>query len=83
MQILHTDFSPSKERMKVRILELVLLLTEGQKRKLQGKKQGAAEVPSMEEQASRSIKKQKSYKKKLNCSMYSMIAREFNKLLEE
>lgn len=55
----------------------------GQKRKVQDEKQGAAEVPSMGEQASGSIKKQKSHGKKLNCSIYSMIAREFDKVLEE
>lgn len=82
LQILCTDFScgPSEERMKARVLELVLILAERAKENLQGEKQVAAEVPSMEEQASRSSKKQKSYKKKLNCSM---IAREFNKVLEE
>lgn len=55
----------------------------GQKTKLQDGKQGAAEVPSTGEQASRNSKKQKSHRKKLNCSIYSTIAREFDKVLEE
>jgi len=55
----------------------------GQKRKLQDKKQGAAEVPSTGEQASRNSKRLKSHRNKLNCSIYSMIARDFDKVLEE
>lgn len=44
--------------MKAGILELVLILRERARVELQAKKQGAAEVPSMEEQAPRSSKKQ-------------------------
>lgn len=83
MQILHSDFSPSKERMKAGILELVLILRERARVSYKARNKVLQEFHQWRNKLQGVSKNKKSYTKKLNCSMYSRIAREFNKVLEE